>query len=97
MVLVSNSGGIIIMPSKDDVYDGKVLSIRNIASGTNKLKPNSGELIRDTGGWHKPSDSGRDLNNDERAELVYFTTYISNVSGINNGYYGVWYLNMIGT
>ena len=80
-VLLNTSDGWWELPT--GVQNGKILSLRNISGGTNTIKPAYGQRIRDTGGWHKPTDTGRAINNDERAELVFY----------NND----WYLNMIGT
>ena len=80
-VLFSSSNGWWELPT--GVQNGKILSLRNINGGTNTIKPASGQRIRDFDGWHLPTDTGRNLNNDERAELVFY----------NND----WYLNVIGT
>lgn len=80
-VLFSSSDGWWELPT--GVQNGKVLSLRNINGGTNTVKPAIGQRIRDFDGWHLPTDTGREINNDERAELVFY----------NND----WYLNMIGT
>jgi hypothetical protein len=80
-VLFSSNDGWWELPT--GVQNGKVLSLRNINGGTNTIKPGSGQRLRDTDGWHQHSDTGRNINNDERAELVFY----------NND----WYLNVIGT
>ena len=80
-VLFSSNDGWWELPK--GVQNGKVLSLRNINGGTNTIKPASGQRLRDTDGWHQPTDTGRNINNDERAELVFY----------NND----WYLNVIGT
>lgn len=81
-VLFSTTDGWWELPTSD-IVNGKILSLRNVAGGTNTIRPGSGHTIRDTGGSHTHSDTGRTLYNDERAELVFY----------NN----VWYLNVIGT
>ena len=81
-VLFSTTDGWWELPTSG-IANGKILSLRNTAGGTNTIRPGSGHTIRDTGGSHTHSDTGRAINNDERAELVFY----------NN----VWYLNVIGT
>lgn len=81
-VLFSTTDGWWELPTSG-IVNGKILSLRNTAGGTNTIRPGSGHTIRDTGGSHTHSDTGRAINNDERAELVFY----------NN----VWYLNVIGT
>ena len=66
-----------------NVANGKVLTMRNMNGGTNTIRPAYGQRIRDFDGWHEHTDTGRGINNDERAEMVYY----------NN----VWYLNVIGS
>ncbi len=61
---------------------GKVITIINIGGGTTYITPNTGQLIRYGNTEIQPSDYGRDLDNTERAEMVY--------------YEGVWYFNIIG-
>ena len=61
---------------------GKVITIINIGGGTTYVTPNTGQLIRYGNTEIQPSDYGRDLDNTERAEMVY--------------YEGVWYFNIIG-
>lgn len=80
-ILFSSTDGWWETPSS--VENGKVITMRNINGGTNTIRPASGQRIRDFDGWHTHSDQGRNINNDERAEMVYYNS--------------VWYLNIIGS
>ena len=62
-------------------YYGKVVSVINIGGGVTYVKPNTGQLLRLGSSTIRPTDSGKDLNYTDRAELVY--------------YEGVWYWNFM--
>ena len=62
-------------------YYGKVVSVINIGGGITYVKPNTGQLLRLGSSTIRPTDSGKDLNYTDRAELVY--------------YEGVWYWNFM--
>ena len=82
-LVLLNAGHEVYMPT--DAPDGKVISIRNVG-GTNNIRAGGASYkIRDTAGEHTGTGSGRDLNNDERAELVYHSDNKT------------WYMNVIGT
>jgi hypothetical protein len=82
-LVLLNDGHEVYMPT--DAPDGKVISIRNVG-GTNNIRAGGASYkIRDTAGEHTGTGSGRDLNNDERAELVYHSDNKT------------WYMNVIGT
>lgn len=62
-------------------YYGKQVSVINIGGGVTYVKPNTGQLLRLGSSTIRPTDSGKDLNYTDRAELVYFE--------------GVWYWNFM--